>query len=279
MPAQFDLFGKDGNNTGMNLKQILPKHLSLLLSVVLFVVFFVLYASMAAPGLDWGDAGETQLAAWTAGLSHPTGYPLFLMLGWLWSHLLGLFGVPPTRAMTLFTVTAGATAVALIVPMMEALFRRMNSTISANWRTAFSVSAALFFGLSYTFWSQTLLAEVYTFNLLCLVLLLWGLWAKPLDAKRLYGLALLYGISLSHHRTMIFWAPGLLIWLWFEYRDAFQLRRFLLLSVCVLLPELFYLYVPWRGIVTPYLHQPLTASQPFTLYDGSWKAFLDHFSK
>jgi len=295
----------------MNLKHILPKHLSSFFTILLFFAFFVLYASMAAPGLDWGDAGETQLAAWTAGLSHPTGYPLFLMLGWLWSHLLALFGVPPTRAMTLFSVTAGAATVAMMVPMMEALFRRMrlgphpnpspnnrreangnlgplpnpsgNSSaselaLSANWIACIALSAAAFFGFSNTFWSQALLAEVYTFHLLCLVLLLWGLWAKALDAKRLYGLALLYGISLSHHRTMIFWAPGLLIWLWFEQRDLFQPRRFLLLCACVLLPELLYLYVAWRGVVTPYLHQALTDSQPFTLYDGSWQALLDHLS-
>lgn len=262
----------------MNLKHIYPKHLSSLLSLLLFFVFFFLYASMAAPGLDWGDAGETQLAAWTAGLSHPTGYPLFLMLGWLWSHLLALFGVPPTRAVTLFTVTAGAATVAIMVPMMEALLRRMRFTLSDKWIISIAVIAAAFFGLSYTFWSQALLAEVYTFHLLCLVLLLWGLWAKGFDTKRLYGLALLYGISLSHHRTMIFWAPGLLIWLWFEHREAFQPRRFLLLSACVLLPELFYLYVAWRGVVTPYLHQVLTDTQTLTLYDGSWQALLDHLS-
>ena len=104
-----------------------------LITLALFLFFFLLYGSMAAPELDWGDGGETQLAAWTAGLSHPTGYPLFLMLGWLWTHLLALFGVVPTRAMTLFSVSAGAASVAAIMPMMQALFRRASLNLSTTW--------------------------------------------------------------------------------------------------------------------------------------------------
>ena len=260
----------------MKIKRLFLKHSSYLPILLLFFAFFLLYASMAAPELDWGDAGEVQLAAWTAGLSHPTGYPLFLMLGWLWSHLLAFFGVPPTRAMTLFSVTAGAATVAAMVPMMEALFRRASLNLSARWSLFIASSAAIFFGLSETFWSQALLAEVYTFHLLLLVLLLWALWAKEIPPRRLYGLALLYGVGLSHHRTMILWAPGLLLWLWLCQREAFQPRRLLILLVLLLLPELFYLYVAWRGVLTPYLDQSLANGETFTLYDGSWRAFVDH---
>lgn len=274
---------------------------------------------MAPPELDWGDAGETQLAAWTAGLSHPTGYPLFLMLGWLWTHLLALFGVVPTRAMTLFSVSAGAASVAAIMPMMLALFRRARLNLSTTWSLFIATSSAIFFGLSHTFWSQALLAEVYTFHLLLLVLLLWGLWGTgevgdpvnneashllsaagtdgdtpveelmasdlpasaplPLSPSRawaLYGLALLYGIALSHHRTMILWAPGLLLWLWLEEREAFRVRRLLTLVGLVALPQLFYLYIAWRGAVTAYLHQPLANGETLTLYDGTLRTFVDH---
>ena len=98
-----------------------------LIPLLLFAAFVTLYGAMAAPELDWGDAGESQLAAWTAGLSHPTGYPLFLMAGWLWSHLLTLLSIPPTRAVTLFSVVCGAAAIAATVPATLALCRRVRT--------------------------------------------------------------------------------------------------------------------------------------------------------
>lgn len=237
--------------------------------------FFLLYASMSAPELDWGDAGESQLAIWTGGLSHPTGYPLFLMLGWLWSHLLAVVGVAPTRAVTLFSVACGAATVACIVPATSALLHRAMPSLKLSGILAFvpGILIAVAFGLSPTFWSQTLLAEVYALHLLLLVLFLWALWGEK---KQMAVAALLYGIFLSHHRTAILWAPGLLVWLWLEAREVFQPRTFLRLLCLVLLPQLAYLYIPLRGIVTPYLHQPLANGQTLNLYDGSLKAFTDH---
>ncbi len=254
-----------------------------LVSITLFLGFLLLYGSMSAPGLDWGDAAEAQLAAWTAGLSHPTGYPLFLMLGWLWTHALALFGVPPTRGMTLFSVTAGAASVALMVPMMRAGLRRAQMQVGEGWSLAVAIVAALFFGLSRTFWSQALLAEVYTFHALFLVLLLWGLWSEEWGPRRLPWLALLYGVALSHHRSAVLWLPGLLLWVWLERRALFPpgsnaARQVLGWVGLVALPQLAYLYVAWRGPVTPYLHQALGDGQTLNLYDGSARAFLTHVS-
>jgi hypothetical protein len=243
--------------------------------------FLLLYGAMSAPGLDWGDAAEAQLAAWTAGLSHPTGYPLFLMLGWVWTHALAVFGVPPTRAMTLFSVTTGAATVAFMVPMMRAGLRRANLHLGEGWSLAAAAATALFFGLSHTFWSQALLAEVYTLHALFLVLLLWGLWSEEWGPRRLPWLALLYGVALSHHRSAVLWLPGLLLWVWLERRALFPpganpTRQILGWVGLVMLPQLAYLYVAWRGPVTPYLHQPLGDGQTLNLYDGSLRAFLTH---
>lgn len=239
---------------------------------LLFIVFFLIYASMSAPELDWGDAGESQLAAWTAGLSHPTGYPLFLIAGWLWTHLLAFFGMDPTRSMTLFSVTCASAAVACIVPATTALLKR---TIPGAEHSGMlpGIFVAVIFGLSPTFWSQALLAEVYTLHILLLVLFVWALW----DEKPRWGLAaFLYGVFLSHHRTAILWLPGLLLWLWLAARHLFHPATFLRLLGWVMLPQLVYWYIPLRGVVTPYLHQPLGNGQLLTLYDGSWQAFIDH---
>ncbi len=269
---QTDTMQRERQSVESGVTRPLPQLLHALPSIVLFLSFFALYASMAAPELDWGDAGESQLAAWTAGLSHPTGYPIFLMLGWLWTHILASVGIVPTRAMTLFSVAAGALAVAVLVPTTHALLRRVTPEGVA---LPLSIGVAVAFGLSPTFWSQALLAEVYTFHILLLVLFLWGLWSSDSE-KRLPWLALLYGVFLSHHRTAILWLPGLLIWLWREARWIFRPATFLKFVVLVALPQLAYLYIAVRGPATAYLHQILTPPRALTLYDGSWKAFTDH---
>jgi hypothetical protein len=250
---------------------------------VLFLGFLLLYGAMSAPGLDWGDAAEAQLAAWTAGLSHPTGYPLFVMLGWVWTHAFALFGVPPTRAMTLFSVSAGAATVAFMVPMTRAGLRCAHLYLGEGWSLAVATATALFFGLSRTFWSQALLAEVYTLHALLLVLLLWGVWSEEWGPRRFPWLALLYGVALSHHRSAVLWLPGLLVWVWLERRALFApganaTRQILGWVGLVALPQLAYLYVAWRGPVTLYLHQALSDGQTLNLYDGSARAFLTHVS-
>lgn len=254
----------------------LSHRLDRLLPPLFFLLFFFLYALMGSPGLEWGDAGEAQLAAWQAGLSHPTGYPLYLMLGWLWTHGLTLLGVAPTRAMTLFSALAAAATVAACMPMLAALLRRSWLGLGSRAVQAIAAMAALCFGFSYTFWSQALIAEVYALNALFLVLLLWGLWARGQDTRALPWLALLYGLALGHHRTMLLWVPGLLLWLWVEQRAVLTPRRALTLLALVALPQLLYLYIPWRGPLSAYLHQPLAEGAILTLYDGSPAAFWAH---
>ncbi len=46
-----------------------------------------------------GDAGEFQFAAWNFGPAHATGYPLYLIAGGIWQHLLALVGVTPAYAL------------------------------------------------------------------------------------------------------------------------------------------------------------------------------------
>src|SRR5262245_40815870 len=54
------------------------------------LVFLVLYAATAAPSLVtlFDDSLEFQLVLPTFAIAHPTGYPLYTMLGGLWSRLI-----------------------------------------------------------------------------------------------------------------------------------------------------------------------------------------------
>src|SRR5215212_9623295 len=120
-----------------------------------------------ARGLLAGDSGEFQTAAWRLGLAHPTGYPLYLLLGGAWQHALALIGVSPATALTAFSAVIGALAVALLYIIMRDWLQG-----ELNVRRAAALFTALLFAVNPTFWSQNLIAEVYTLHVLFILLIL-----------------------------------------------------------------------------------------------------------
>ena len=61
------------------------------------------------------------MAAWLGGFAHPTGYPLYLMLGWLWTHLVPIRD--PAFRMNLFSALWGGVAVGLVALLAMRVIR------------------------------------------------------------------------------------------------------------------------------------------------------------
>jgi hypothetical protein len=152
----------------------------------------LVYGRMAAPGVLAGDSGELQLAGWLAGLSHPTGYPLYLLLGWLWSHGLEALGLAsPARAMTLLSALFGALAVGLTYLLTVTLIAQSRAGERAA-RPAERIAAfvaALTFAWTPTLWSQAVITEVYTLHAALVAALLWLalVWREEGEEVRLFG--------------------------------------------------------------------------------------------
>jgi hypothetical protein len=51
------------------------------------IIAFVVYQFTLAPSVDFIDAGELTTVCSTLGIAHPTGYPLFTLIGWVFAHL------------------------------------------------------------------------------------------------------------------------------------------------------------------------------------------------
>ena len=176
------------------------------LALLTALLAFVLYLRTLAPGVLGGDSGEFQFAAWLGGFAHPTGYPLYLLLGWLWTHLLPLHD--PAWRMNAFSALWGGVATGLVY----LLALRMLRQATANpWSRLLALFAALTFAVTPTFWSQATLAEVYTLNAALVAAILLGLviWGQTGSRRALYLTALLYGLSLAHHRTTLLYLPAI----------------------------------------------------------------------
>lgn len=227
---------------------------------LLFAGALAVYVRTLAPGALGGDAGELQFVPYILSLPHPTGTPLYVLLGRLWS-LLPL-GPSVAWRMNLLAAVSAALAVALLYRCVALAGHGMLPALAASLGLAFAP----------TFWEQAVLADKYALNALMVVAVLtlalrWGANRAP---RTLDALALVYGLSLAHHRTMILFGPPLLGYVWFHEGVALlrDRRRLARLVGLVLAPLSLYLYLPWaaaRGL-PPGTWQPRSLAQ--------WYAYL-----
>ena len=216
-----------------------------------------LYAATLAPSVAsvFDDSLEFQVVLPSLGIAHPTGYPLYTVLGWLWSHL-------PVGDLAYRTNLLSAVLAAATVGLVFLLARRLGSA-----RLAAGAGAALF-AISPLWWSQATVAEVYAGHGLAVASLLW--LALRGDGLRKPWLALAFGLALTHHRTTLLLAPALAVAL--VWSDPAALRRPARLAGLLLaaaLPLLLYLYLPWRGQSVLSLDGANVAT-----WDGFWRHVL-----
>lgn len=198
------------------------------------LVCFIAYAATLAPSLYWGDSPELSVAAYFAGVPHPTGYPLYMMLAHPWVKY-GFFATPAWR-MNLASALSAAVAIALLF----LLLRRWNIERPAVW----SASLTAAFGL--TLWSQAVVAEVYAFHLLLclLVLLRWRIWDETGRRIDLYLACGVWGLSLTHHLMAVLLAPALFYLALTSSHRGTLLQAAPGAAAALLAPALLYLYIP-----------------------------------
>lgn len=151
-----------------------------------------------APDVLYGDSAEFQTLAYTLGTTHSTGYPVYLLLARLFGFLP--IGSPAWRV-NLFSAVSAAVTLGNVFLLARYLTR---SRIGA-------LLGAVALGLSYTFWSQAIIAEVYTPALAFLstiLLLLWhGHEAPTMRNRALLLAAALTGLGLGIHAFVMLLAP------------------------------------------------------------------------
>lgn len=222
-------------------------------ALALFAIVFATYAATMCRTIYTGDDGDFITASATAGVPHPTGYPLFVLLGRLFLHIVP-FGNPAFR-MNLMTALFGAAAVAMF-------FRFAARLVPERFWAAM---AALILAFGPTFWQQSLSCEVYSLTCLFLTTLLYLalLWQRqPGNERLLLTLAFLYGLACTNHLTIVLFLPGFLAFvlaarpgLWREG------RRLGLLLLAFALPLSLYAYLPLAARGNP----PVNWGDPSTL--------------
>ena len=99
-----------------------------------FIITFIVYIITTAPDLTFTDAGELACVCATLGIAHPSGYPLFSILGYLWSliplpistiHSLNIFAGFLTAA----SVAVFYFVISFVLEIVEKKFGNLNKKV------------------------------------------------------------------------------------------------------------------------------------------------------
>ena len=224
-------------------------------AAVALVVGAVYVATLAPTVLPYGtpytlDSPMLQAAVPALGIGHPTGYPIYMMLTHLFTYLP--FGDVAYRV-NLASAVYGVAAVAAVYVAGLMISRRVVA----------AAAGALAFGFSEAFWSQAVIAEVYTLNALfvALILCLLLLWRDRRDGRILLAAAFLAGLSLTHHLSSGLLVPAGLVFVALVDRSVFSKGRLLLAGTgSFALGLLPLLYLPVRAS----MGAPLNEADPST---------------
>jgi transmembrane protein TMEM260 (protein O-mannosyltransferase) len=274
------------------------RRLELLIASAISLSALVVYIVTLCPTTDFIDAGELSTVAYTLGIAHPTGYPLFSIAGWLFAHL-----PLPVRVVTRLNLMAAIFCAAglfvyfrFFVHFLSAISLRNPPAAQAHAREGAAslrtilqlyipaAAGTLCLGFSETYWSQAVAVEVYSLHLLLVAILLL-LFTKaiastdgPPDAEpprrggnlAWYGFAFVLGLSFTNHMTTILLAPGFL-YLYFATcgAKADSWRRVAKMAPPFLAGFSLYLYMPVRAAQHPLMNW----GNPVDL-----ERFLWHFS-
>ena len=264
--------------------KLLQKYSYLLISLFVFIIYLI----TLAPSVVQIDSGELAAVQATLGIAHPTGYPLFTIIGYLFS----LVPLPMTKIFQLNILAAiyCAATVGVFTYTIKfsldnlSIFKKKNPVqkeslkknkkkgkteqpekqieIPDNLKLLTAVLGGLILAFSQTFWFQSTSVEVYSLHLLLITLIMYFLlraYVLSFENDRLFNWLLFsffLALGFTNHMTTILILPGV-AYLYFS-RYAFNSGSFkkLIIMILFFIPilVLIYAYLPIRASQNPFMN-------------------------
>jgi len=243
-----------------------------LIALGIFLISFFIYLKTLTPTVGYHDSGDMTIAAFLLGIPHPPGYPLFCLLGKLFTFLpigniayrlnmmSGLFGALTVMMVYVISLKLcrstehGARSIELKAPLLLYI-----PAIVSAFMLCFAI----------TFWEQAVIAEKYTLNALFVTLLIFILikWAETWSTEQkssgsklnthclLYLFSFTIGLAFTHHLQTIFLVPAGIYFVFItvgrNYKKILKTKFIIKNFILFILPLALYLYLPIRAKVKP----------------------------
>lgn len=266
---------------------------------------FLFFLTTIAPSVIQIDTGELATAQATLGIAHPTGYPLFTILGYLFSliplpfskifQLNLLAAIYCASAVSVFSYSSKLILDNLykfgfiknvkekskkkrISDKTEVASTNVKSELLESTKVIAAIFGGLFLALNKTFWFQSTSVEVYSLHLLLITTIILTLLKAFLLSEKdnsVSKLWLIFAIALAlgftNHMTTLLIIPGV-AYLYFT-QNKFNVNSFKQIVIMLLI------FFPVLILVYSYL--PIRASQnPFINWSNpvEWERIIRHIS-
>ncbi|HRN26974.1 MAG TPA: DUF2723 domain-containing protein [Ignavibacteriaceae bacterium] len=269
------------------------------------LIAFVFYMLTIAPSVIEIDTGELATVQCTLGIAHPTGYPIYTMLGYLFSLLPLPFSkifqmnllaaIYCAAAVTIFSITVKLVLDNLNTFQFNKIKKEktkkkkqsdkskvvsIHSTfvLSDNVKIIAAVFSGLFLALSKTFWFQSTSVEVYSLHLLLITIVIFVLikaflffdFEKSIS-KYWIVFAVTLALGFSNHMTTLLIIPGV-AYLYFA-KNGFNTKS--------IKQIIFMLLIFFPILILIYSYLPIRASQNPLMNWGNptdWEHIIRHIS-
>jgi len=116
---------------------------------IAFAVPLAVLLTTVRTSVGFWDTGDLQTVAWIGGIPYPTGYPLYVIVGWLWTHAVPFASVAARlNALSAVSIAAAAATVCGLALLFE---------VSA----AFAVLGGWLFAFAHTVWYRATYADAH----------------------------------------------------------------------------------------------------------------------
>lgn len=160
-------------------------------TVGLFVLTLAVYLLTLPPTITSEDAGLFHMVCSMGGMAHPPGYPLYTSI----CQVVYRLPFDPVLMGNLLSSVYASLSLCIIFHIARHYVTE----------TAYAFLLAASYGFSLAFWSQAIIVEVYSLNIL-LFSLVWLLalkYVKTCSTGQFYLLAFCYGLALSNHWPLV----------------------------------------------------------------------------
>lgn len=203
--------------------------------VFLFLFSFLIYLKNLSPSVFGGDVGDLATAIISKGVPHPSGYPLFTMLG-IFFNSLPISQSPIWKIGIISSISSSMAVVLMYLIIFELTKNKILSLITS-----------LILAFTYTFWLFAEIAELFALNNFFILLLFYLsiLYFKKRKIKHLFLLSFFSGLSLTNHEVIVLIFPSLLFLIFYKNIKLIKKFKLILVSLLIFLAGLIpYLYIP-----------------------------------
>ena len=190
------------------------------------------------PGLGYWDTAEFQMVLPVMGTAHPTGYPTYVLLGWLAAVVLAPIGEAALRINVLSAILVGVGAT-----FTTDLARRVSGSL------ALGIAAGIGIALTPIVWAIGTHADPHALHFALIAIILWLLvrWEQarrgnPVDPdvevqrglaadRLLVAAAIVVGLSVGNHSLTLLLGPPIVLFVLAVEPGILRRRRFIAANV------------------------------------------------